>query len=88
MTEAANWPRVEATLNEHGGADVLIAGTLHQVKAENVADTRRQVVELIAHHAAQLGRPLKAITRDPDGQWPLIILLAGAASLRNKISNQ
>lgn len=73
MTEAANWPRVEATLDEHGGADVLVGGTLHQVKAENVAEARRQVVELIAHHAAQLGRPLKTMTRDPEGQWPLII---------------
>lgn len=73
MTEAANWPRVEATLDEHGGADVLVGGTLHQVKAENVAEARRQVVELIADHAAQLGRPLKTVTRDPEGQWSLII---------------
>lgn len=73
MTEAANWPRVEVTLDERGGADVLIGGTMHQVKAENVTDARRQVVDLIAQHAAQLGRPLKTVTKDPEGQWPLII---------------
>ncbi len=72
-TEAATWPRVEAMLNDDGTAEVSIGGTLHPIAAPSVEEARVQVVALLAHKATQLGRPLRAITRDPDGQWPLII---------------
>ncbi|MBD5788355.1 ATPase [Cellulosimicrobium terreum] len=72
-TEAATWPRVEAMLNHDGTAEVSIGGTMHPIAASNVDEARVQVVSLVAHKATQLGRPLRAITRDPDGEWPLII---------------
>ncbi|WP_454044653.1 ATPase [Cellulosimicrobium sp. Marseille-Q8652] len=72
-TEAATWPRVEATLNDDGTAEVSIGGILHPIAASGVDEARVQVVSLVAHKATQLGRPLRAITRDPDGEWPLII---------------
>ncbi|MFJ2521310.1 ATPase [Cellulosimicrobium cellulans] len=72
-TEAATWPRVEAMLNDDGTAEVSIGGTMHPIAAPSVDEARAQVVALLAHKATQLGRPLRALTRDPDGQWPLII---------------
>ncbi|MDF2826784.1 MAG: hypothetical protein K0R01_67 [Mycobacterium sp.] len=72
-TEAATWPRVEAMLNDDGTAEVSIGGTVHPITAPSVEEARVQVVALLADKATQLGRPLRAITRDPDGQWPLII---------------
>ncbi|WP_264032393.1 ATPase [Cellulosimicrobium sp. SH8] len=72
-TEAATWPRVEATLNHDGTAEVSIGGTLHPIAASSVDEARVQVVSLVASKATQLGRPLRAITRGPDGEWPLII---------------
>ncbi|MFF2832358.1 ATPase [Cellulosimicrobium cellulans] len=72
-TEAATWPRVEAMLNDDGTAEVSIGGTVHPIAAPSVEEARVKVVALLADKATQLGRPLRAITRDPDGQWPLII---------------
>jgi len=72
-TEAATWPRVEAMLNGDGTAEVSIGGTLHPIAAPSVEEARVQVVALLADKATQLGRPLRALTRDPDGQWRLII---------------
>lgn len=72
-TEAATWPRVEATLNQDGTAEVSIGGTVHTVSAGSVDEARPQVVALIAQRAAQLGRPLRALTRDPEGEWSIII---------------
>ena len=72
-TEAATWPRVEATLHEDGTAEVSIGGSVQTINANNVDEARPQVVALIAQRAAQLGRPLRALTRDPEGEWPIII---------------
>lgn len=69
-TEAATWPRVEATLHEDGTAEVSIGGSVQTINAQNVDEARPQVVALIAQRAAQLGRPLRALTRDPEGEWP------------------
>ncbi|RAX21772.1 ATPase [Actinomyces sp. Z5] len=76
MTEQpqpADWPRVEARIHADGTADVLIGGKTHQIAAGSIDAARPQVIALVARHAAQLGRPLRAVTNDPDGQWPLII---------------
>lgn len=78
--EAATWPRVEATLNPDGTAEVSIGGTVQTVAAATVDDARPQVVALIAQRAAQLGRPLRALTRDPAGEWPIIIHADGTVS--------
>ncbi|RJF44914.1 ATPase [Actinomyces sp. 2119] len=72
-TPTGPWPRVEATLNPDGTSQVVIGGTSHTLSAPSIADARNQVISLVAHHAAQLGRPLYALTRDPTGTWPIII---------------
>ncbi len=71
--EAATWPRVEATLGADGTAEVVVGGNVQHVTAADLGDARSQVVGIVAERAAQLGRPLRALTRDPDGEWPLII---------------
>lgn len=79
-TEAATWPRVEATLHPDGSAQVSIGGNVHSISASTVAEARPKVVAIIAQRAAQLGRPLRALTRDPDGEWPIIIHGDGTVS--------
>jgi len=73
QTTPADWPRVEAIINADGTAEVSIGGRAHQIAADGIDAARPEVIALIAQHAAQLGRPLRAVTNDPDGQWPLII---------------
>lgn len=73
-TEAATpWPRATATLNADGTAEVSIGGTVTEVAAGDVDEARSQVVAIVAARAQQLGRPLHVLTRDPAGEWPLII---------------
>ena len=73
-TEAATpWPRATATLNPDGTAQVSIGGTVTEVAADDVDEARSQVVAIVAARAQQLGRPLHVLTRDPAGEWPLII---------------
>jgi MinD-like ATPase involved in chromosome partitioning or flagellar assembly len=72
-TEAATWPRVEATLHEDGTAEVSIGGNVRKLSATSVDEVRPQVIEVIAQRAAQLGRPLRVLSHDPEGEWPLII---------------
>src|SRR5665647_2370671 len=72
-TEAATWPRVEATLNDDGTAEVSIGGTVHPIAAASLEEARAQVIALVAQKAGQLGRPLRALTRDPAGEWPIVI---------------
>ncbi|MGW9114528.1 MinD/ParA family ATP-binding protein [Microbacterium sp. NPDC055683] len=72
-TQAATWPRVEATVNADGTAEVSIGGTVHPIEAEALPEARTQIVALVAAKAGQLGRPLRALMSDPDGEWPLII---------------
>lgn len=67
------WPRVDAVLNADGTATVTIAGATQGLTADNVEHARTKVAEIIAAKAAQLGRPLHAITHDPTGTWPIIV---------------
>lgn len=71
--EPASWPRVEATLNADGTAEVSIGGTITPITARSVEEARAYVTAIVAERAAQLGRPLRVTTRDPDGKWLLIV---------------
>lgn len=78
---AASWPRVEVTLHPDGTAEVAIGGSTRTLHIDNIDDARPQIIALIAKQAAELGRPLHAITRDPNGdEWPIIIYPDGTAT--------
>src|SRR5690606_25260812 len=49
----------------------------HQVQAEDLPAARDQVRRLVADTARKLGRPVRAVMTDPDGQWPLIVKTDG-----------
>src|SRR5690606_3175968 len=76
-TGAATWPRIEATIHDDGTGEVSIGGSTHQVQAEDLPAARDQVRRLVADTARKLGRPVRAVMTDPDGQWPLIVKTDG-----------
>lgn len=78
--EPATWPRVEATLADDGSAQVSIGGAVTPIQAPSIDEARAQIVSLLAERAAQLGRPLRVITRDTSGEWPLIIHADGTVA--------
>ncbi|MFT8395944.1 AAA family ATPase [Propionibacterium sp.] len=73
MTTESSWPKVTATTNADGSGDVTVGGTHHPLNEATLDAARATAVHIIADTAASLGRPLHAITIDPDGTWPLII---------------
>ena len=76
-TETALWPRVEATLRSDATAEVNIGGQVHAVTGDEIEAARQKIIELVAAKAAELGRPLFAVMRDPDGSWPVIVHESG-----------
>src|SRR5690606_37468046 len=74
---AAAWPRIEATIHDDGTGEVSIGGSTHQVHAEDLPAARDQVRQLVADTARKLGRPVRAVMTDPDGQWPPIVKTDG-----------
>lgn len=71
----AAWPRIEAYVHVNGTADVTIGGTTQAVTGDeyDVPSARAAVIAHVAATAAQLSRPVRALTHDPDGDWPLVI---------------
>lgn len=80
MTVTPSWPRVQAVVNQDGTATVSVAGAYQSITAPDVETARARVVTLIATKAAQLGRPLRAVTHDPVGTWALVIAPDGTVS--------
>lgn len=87
-TEPSTWPRVEAVLDQNGTARINIGGAPHTLTADTVDDARPQVVNLIARQAAVLGRPLRALVTDPQGQWPLVIAPDGTVATDEEAEQQ
>ena len=87
-TEPSTWPRVEAVLDQNGTARISIGGAPHTLTAATVDEARPQVVDLIAQQAAALGRPLRALVTDPQGQWPLVIAPDGTVATDEEAAQQ
>jgi cellulose biosynthesis protein BcsQ len=79
-TQALDFPRIHAVLRENGTGEVTINGTSHPIQAETEAGVLGEALSLIAHTAAQLGRPVKVTTTDPDGQGSIVVSPDGAVS--------
>lgn len=69
----ADWPRVEAIVDNDGRANITIGGASHTLTANTLHDARAAVSAHVAQSAGKLGRPLRATMIDPVGQWALII---------------
>lgn len=79
-TQALDFPRIHAVLRENGTGEVTINGTSHPIQADSEASVLGEALALIAHTAAQLGRPVKVTTTDPDGQGSIVVSPDGAVS--------
>ena len=66
-TQALDFPKIDAVLRANGTGEVTINGTSHAIQAEDEAAVLSQALRLITDTAAQLGRPVRVSTTDPDG---------------------
>ncbi|WP_422758820.1 hypothetical protein [Paenarthrobacter sp. C1] len=73
-------PRIDAVLRADGTGEVTINGTSHAIQADDEAAVLSQALGLITDTAAQLGRPVKVSTTDPDGQGLIIVTPEGTVS--------
>ncbi|WP_427136672.1 chromosome partitioning protein ParA [Pseudarthrobacter sp. S9] len=79
-TQALDFPRIDAVLRANGTGEVTINGTSHPIQAADEAAVLREALRLISDTAAQLGRPVKVTTIDPDGQGHIVVSPAGTVS--------
>ncbi|MFP3581330.1 chromosome partitioning protein ParA [Arthrobacter sp. SIMBA_036] len=79
-TQALDFPKINAVLRANGTGEVTINGTSHPIQAEDEAAVLSQALQLITETAAQLGRPVRVSTTDPDGQGLIVVTPEGIVS--------
>nr|AFK88741.1 hypothetical protein [Arthrobacter sp. 31.31] len=79
-TQALDFPKIDAVLRANGTGEVTINGTSHAIQAEDEAAVLSQALRLITETAAQLGRPVRVSTTDPDGQGLIVVSPEGIVS--------
>ncbi|GAB2722982.1 hypothetical protein GCM10027038_22460 [Arthrobacter bambusae] len=79
-TQALDFPKIDAVLRANGTGEVTINGTSHAIQADDEAAVLREALLLITDTAAQLGRPVKVSTTDPDGQGLIVVSPEGLVS--------
>ncbi|MFF2300681.1 MinD/ParA family protein [Arthrobacter sp. NPDC058127] len=79
-TQALDFPKIDAVLRANGTGEVTINGTSHAIQADDEAAVLREALRLITDTAAQLGRPVKVSTTDPDGQGLIVVSPEGIVS--------
>lgn len=79
-TQALDFPKIDAVLRTNGTGEVTINGTSHAIEAVDEAAVLKEALALITETAAQLGRPVKVSTTDPDGQGTIIVSPEGTVS--------
>ncbi|MEV8150507.1 chromosome partitioning protein ParA [Arthrobacter sp. NPDC080073] len=79
-TQALDFPKIDAVLRANGTGEVTINGTSHAIQADDEAAVLREALSLITDTAAQLGRPVKVRTTDPDGQGLIVVSPDGIVS--------
>jgi MinD-like ATPase involved in chromosome partitioning or flagellar assembly len=79
-TQALDFPKINAVLRTNGTGEVTINGTSHAIEAADEAAVLSEALRLISETAAQLGRPVRVSTTDPDGQGLIIVSPEGVVS--------
>ncbi|WP_427019528.1 MinD/ParA family ATP-binding protein (plasmid) [Pseudarthrobacter sp. P1] len=79
-TQALDFPKIAAVLRANGTGEVTINGTSHPIQAADEAAVLREALRLITDTAAELGRPVKVTTTDPDGQGQIVVTPEGTVS--------
>ncbi|MDP9889959.1 cellulose biosynthesis protein BcsQ [Pseudarthrobacter enclensis] len=79
-TQALDFPKINAVLRTNGTGEVTINGTSHAIEAADEAAVLGEALRLISETAAQLGRPVRVSTTDPDGQGLIIVSPDGVVS--------
>ncbi|WP_455837049.1 MinD/ParA family ATP-binding protein [Pseudarthrobacter siccitolerans] len=79
-TQALDFPKINAVLRTNGTGEVTINGTSHAIEAADEAAVLSDALRIITETAAQLGRPVRVTTTDPDGQGLIIVSPEGVVS--------
>lgn len=79
-TQALDFPKINAVLRTNGTGEVTINGTSHPIEAANEAAVLTDALRIITETAAQLGRPVRVNTTDPDGEGLIIVSPEGVVS--------
>ncbi len=68
------WPHISAVVRDDATAEVTVNGTPHPINADSVDAARAALLDLVRQQTAvPLGRAVRVHTKDPHGQWQLIV---------------
>ena len=77
MTDHAKipgFPKIHARLTDSHHGTVSVNGLDHPVRASNLIEVRRSIIDHVVGTAHKVGRPVKMDSTDPDGtQWHLVV---------------
>ena len=66
-------PRITAVVQGNTTGEVTIDGVSQEVLADDEAGVREEIIAFVTGTALDLGRPVRVMTVDEEGQWPLIV---------------
>ena len=77
MTEVSSGEQVLVTTHPDGTSEVAVGGTGQTLSGVGPDDVHDVVTALVAERAAQLGRPVRVLHREPEGERRLVVTPAG-----------
>ncbi|MBF5082331.1 AAA family ATPase [Quadrisphaera sp. INWT6] len=77
MTEVSSGEQVLVTTHPDGTSEVSVGGTVQVLSGVGSEDVHLVVTTLVAERAAQLGRPVRVLHREPDGERRLVVTPSG-----------
>ncbi|MCU1441929.1 MAG: hypothetical protein JWQ59_79 [Cryobacterium sp.] len=73
MTEAPSVSQISALVRGDGTGELSINGQVHAIEAADDAGVREEIIVRVTEAARLAGRPLRLMTEDAQGLWPLIV---------------
>ncbi len=68
-----SFPKITAKVTSDGTGEVTVNGISQTVKGKEINELRSRIIAVISATADKIGRPVKVLTTDPDGVWPLVV---------------
>jgi len=77
MTEVSSGEQVLVTTHPDRTSEVSVGGSVQALDGVGTQDVHLVVTALVAERAAQLGRPVRVVHREPDGERRLVVTPSG-----------
>lgn len=70
---SAQQPQIHVTLHADGTGEIRVDDDARPIADTDLTAARRTAVRAIVDVARETGQPVRAVTSDPDGHWPILV---------------